>query len=152
MSSKSFPNQNSVHIPCLLHLGHIPSPSQSPRFRCPDKTSWLLQICVISCTEIFQVLAAVNMPMLLFWVVAPCGLVDRYQCFGGTYCLEPLKMEKAYFSRNVCIYLQEHTALQLRTLHAPAALPPVPTGQEAGLAPEPVWTPLPRLEPQSSSP
>jgi hypothetical protein len=25
--------------------------------------------------------------MLVFWVVTPCGLVGRYQCFGGTYCL-----------------------------------------------------------------
>jgi hypothetical protein len=42
--------------------------------------------------------------------------------------------------------------------HAPAALiPPVPIGQEAGWAPEPVWTqgyrknplPLPEIEPRS---
>jgi hypothetical protein len=25
--------------------------------------------------------------MLVFWVVALCGLVGRYQRFGGTYCL-----------------------------------------------------------------
>jgi hypothetical protein len=25
--------------------------------------------------------------MLVFWVVTPCGLVGRYQCFGETYCL-----------------------------------------------------------------
>jgi hypothetical protein len=25
------------------------------------------------------------MSMLVFWVVTPCGLVDRYQRFGETY-------------------------------------------------------------------
>jgi hypothetical protein len=25
--------------------------------------------------------------VLFFWVVTPCGLVVRYQCFGETYCL-----------------------------------------------------------------
>jgi hypothetical protein len=25
---------------------------------------------------------AVKMSMLIFWVVAPCGLVGRHQCFG----------------------------------------------------------------------
>jgi hypothetical protein len=27
------------------------------------------------------------MPMLVFWIVKPCGFVGRYQSFGGTYCL-----------------------------------------------------------------
>jgi hypothetical protein len=35
----------------------------------------------------FEVLTAVKMLMLFFWVVMLCGLVGRYQCFGGTYCL-----------------------------------------------------------------
>jgi hypothetical protein len=34
----------------------------------------------------FEVLTAVKMSMLLFWIVTPCGLVGRYQGFGGTYC------------------------------------------------------------------
>jgi hypothetical protein len=25
--------------------------------------------------------------MLIFWIVTLCGLLGRYQCFGGTYCL-----------------------------------------------------------------
>jgi hypothetical protein len=29
----------------------------------------------------FEVLIAVKMLMLAFWVVTPCGLVGRYQCF-----------------------------------------------------------------------
>jgi hypothetical protein len=32
-----------------------------------------------------EVLTAVRLTM--FWVVAPCRLVGRYQCFGETYCL-----------------------------------------------------------------
>jgi hypothetical protein len=35
----------------------------------------------------FQVHMAVKMSMLVFWVVTPCGLVGRYQRFGGTYRL-----------------------------------------------------------------
>jgi hypothetical protein len=34
------------------------------------------------------ILQQVNgMSVLDFWVVTPCGLVDRYQHFGGIYCL-----------------------------------------------------------------
>jgi hypothetical protein len=33
----------------------------------------------------FEVVTAVKMLMLVFWVVTPYGLVDKYQCFGGTY-------------------------------------------------------------------
>jgi hypothetical protein len=35
----------------------------------------------------FEVLKAVRMTTLLFWVVAPWRLVGRYQRFRGTYCL-----------------------------------------------------------------
>jgi hypothetical protein len=35
----------------------------------------------------FEVLTAVKMSILVFWVVTQCGLVGRYQRFGGTYCL-----------------------------------------------------------------
>jgi hypothetical protein len=35
----------------------------------------------------FEVLTAVRMTMLLFWVVSPCRLVSRYQHFEETYCL-----------------------------------------------------------------
>jgi hypothetical protein len=34
-----------------------------------------------------EVLTAAKMSMLVFWVIKPCGLVGRYQHFGGTYCL-----------------------------------------------------------------
>jgi hypothetical protein len=35
----------------------------------------------------FEALPAVKKSMLIFWVVTSCGLVGRYQRFGGTYCL-----------------------------------------------------------------
>jgi hypothetical protein len=34
----------------------------------------------------FEVLTAVKISTLVFWVVTPCGLVGRYQRFGGTHC------------------------------------------------------------------
>jgi hypothetical protein len=34
----------------------------------------------------FEVLTAVKMPIFVFWVVTPCGLVGRCQHFAGTYC------------------------------------------------------------------
>jgi hypothetical protein len=38
-------------------------------------------------TMMFEVLTAVKMSLLFFWVVAPRVLVGRYQRFGGTYCV-----------------------------------------------------------------
>jgi hypothetical protein len=35
----------------------------------------------------FEVLAAVCTKMAVFWVVAPCSLVEVYQRFTGPYCL-----------------------------------------------------------------
>jgi hypothetical protein len=35
----------------------------------------------------FEVLTAVKMSMLVFWVVKPNGLVGRYQRFGETSCV-----------------------------------------------------------------
>jgi hypothetical protein len=53
----------------------------------------------------FETLTAVKMSILVFWVVTPCGLVDRYQRFGdgGSMLL-----------RNIGIYLRVHVALQPR--------------------------------------
>jgi hypothetical protein len=34
----------------------------------------------------FDVITAVKILILLFWVVTPCGLVGRHHRFGGTYC------------------------------------------------------------------
>jgi hypothetical protein len=33
----------------------------------------------------FEVLMALTMKMAVFWVVAPCRLVEVYQCFRGTH-------------------------------------------------------------------
>jgi hypothetical protein len=35
----------------------------------------------------FEVLTTASMKMDVFWVVAPCSLVEVYQCFRGTRCL-----------------------------------------------------------------
>jgi hypothetical protein len=35
----------------------------------------------------FEVLTAVKMLMLIFWVFTPYGLVGTYKRFGGAYCL-----------------------------------------------------------------
>jgi hypothetical protein len=33
----------------------------------------------------FEVLMAMKMLMLVFWVVTPCGLADKFQSFGEMY-------------------------------------------------------------------
>jgi hypothetical protein len=38
----------------------------------------------------FEVLTAVSMKMAVFWVVAPCSLVEVYQRFRGPCCLHSL--------------------------------------------------------------
>jgi hypothetical protein len=35
----------------------------------------------------FEVLTAVSMKMAIFWVVAPCSLVEVYKLFRGPCCL-----------------------------------------------------------------
>jgi hypothetical protein len=30
---------------------------------------------------------AMKIQVMLFWLITPCSLVSRYQCFGGTYYL-----------------------------------------------------------------
>jgi hypothetical protein len=35
-----------------------------------------------------EVLTAVKMSLLVFWVVTPCGLAGRYQRFEGSYSLK----------------------------------------------------------------
>jgi hypothetical protein len=37
----------------------------------------------------FEVLTAVSMKMVVFWVAAPCSLVEVYQRFRGPCCDEP---------------------------------------------------------------
>jgi hypothetical protein len=61
---------------------------------------------------IFEVLTAVKVSTLVFWVVTPCGLVDRYQHFIGTY-FSP-EDGGSMLLRNVGIYLQIYKVLQPR--------------------------------------
>jgi hypothetical protein len=61
----------------------------------------------------FELLSAVKMLMLVFWVVTPCGLVRRYHRFGGTYTSGPEDGGRM-FLRNIGVYLKVHTALQPR--------------------------------------
>jgi hypothetical protein len=35
----------------------------------------------------FEVFTAVKMLMMVYWVATTCGLENRYQRFGATYCL-----------------------------------------------------------------
>jgi hypothetical protein len=35
----------------------------------------------------FEVFTAASTKMAVFWVVAPCSLVEVHQRFGGTFCL-----------------------------------------------------------------
>jgi hypothetical protein len=59
--------------------------------------------------EDFEVLSAVNMSMLFFWVVTLCGLVGRYQRFGGTYVyFLGLKM-KAVCSSEILVFTYKST-------------------------------------------
>jgi hypothetical protein len=49
------------------------------------------------------ILKQVSMFVFVFWAMAPCGLVRRYLCLGGTYCLYHQGLR--YFSlRNVSTY------------------------------------------------
>jgi hypothetical protein len=56
----------------------------------------------------FEVFTAVTIMMMLFWVLAPCGLVGRRQLFGETYCLHLQDFSPedgdSMFIRNVGIY------------------------------------------------
>jgi hypothetical protein len=39
------------------------------------------------CRLRLDVIMAMKMTLLSFWVMMPCRLVGKYQCFGETYCL-----------------------------------------------------------------
>jgi hypothetical protein len=68
----------------------------------------------------FEVLTAVSMKMAVFWVVAPCSLVEVYQRFGGPCCLHHqgdthrLDGGGSKDLRNVGKLLPDYTVLQPR--------------------------------------
>jgi hypothetical protein len=53
----------------------------------------------------FQVLKAMSMKMAVFWVVAPCSLVEVYRRFKGAFCLHHESDE--YFVLVKCGAFQE---------------------------------------------
>jgi hypothetical protein len=66
---------------------------------------------ILQCMK-YEVLTAVNMSLLVFRVVTPCGLAGRYQHFGGTYCphLQSWKWRQCFSEMLVSAY----TAFQPR--------------------------------------
>jgi hypothetical protein len=83
-------------------------------------SSWL-SVCVCMCTNLsiylvgFQVLMAASMNMAVFWVVAPCSLVDVYRRFRGASCLHHQGDDgSSKYLWNVGKLLSDYTALQPR--------------------------------------
>jgi hypothetical protein len=64
----------------------------------------------------FEVLTAVKMSMLFFWVVTPCRLVRRYHRFGLSL-LPSLTLKMEVCSSETFIYNQETTRCNTSTLH-----------------------------------
>jgi hypothetical protein len=54
----------------------------------------------------FQVPSTASMKMTVFWVIAPCSLVEVYRRFRGTYCL--------HHQGDECKLLPDYTAQQPR--------------------------------------
>jgi hypothetical protein len=61
----------------------------------------------------FEVFTALEILLLVFWVVTPCGLAGR-QRFGATYCFHLQGNESDIFLKNVGSYEQVHTASEPR--------------------------------------
>jgi hypothetical protein len=55
---------------------------------------------------IFEVVTVLEMSMFFFWAVTLCGLLGRYQRFGGAHCL----------------HLQETSALNMEAVCSPETL------------------------------
>jgi hypothetical protein len=87
-----------------------------------NQHSWMKPRRPISYCVRSEVLTALKMTMLFFWVVTPCGLVGRYQHFGETYCLhfqDRPEHGDSMFNRNFGIYLRVHAAPQPRRTVSP---------------------------------
>jgi hypothetical protein len=76
----------------VLCVGSVPV---TVLYHSTDRPSLLLYclLCLYNIEESgtaivgFEVLTAVSMKFAVFWVVAPCSLVEVYQCFRGPCCL-----------------------------------------------------------------
>jgi hypothetical protein len=68
----------AAHLSTLSDAGHVSCPKIS------------LPVSVLLGTSLvgFEVLTAVSTKMAVFWVVAPCSLVEVYQRFRGLCCLQ----------------------------------------------------------------
>jgi hypothetical protein len=66
----------------------------------------------------FEVFTAVKMLMLFFWVITSCGLVGRYQRFGGTYCLHLQAVSVSVRLININCYLVMFIQLWPLSLHS----------------------------------
>jgi hypothetical protein len=54
----------------------------------------------------FEVVTAASMKMIVFWVVAPCSLVEVYQLFRGACCLHHQGNEPASTSETLVNFYQ----------------------------------------------
>jgi hypothetical protein len=66
-------------------------------------STWLFTF--ISCTQSkefmrFKVLTVVNVKKSVFWDMTPCSLIDMYQSFGGTCCLDAQGTRVSYILNN----------------------------------------------------
>jgi hypothetical protein len=73
----------------FLLIHEICGSNPSPEIGYPGVTfSFCGSHYICTCRIIrFEVFMVVRMKMLFFWVLEPCQLVGRCQCFGETFCL-----------------------------------------------------------------
>jgi hypothetical protein len=99
------------------------------RLQCPShyiRTSYctLLQISIIwqfaNITWVrFEVPAAMDKKIMVYWYTTPCSLIDRYQRFGGICCLhlqDSIKMKLAGFSKRWHLFTKEHDVISQNTV------------------------------------
>jgi hypothetical protein len=68
---------------------------------------------------LFQVLTAVKMLIVVFWVVMPCGFAGSYQCFRGTYHLHQHPEDEGNTFHQRIVYLAcTHMASSIEKFHA----------------------------------
>jgi hypothetical protein len=60
----------------------------------------------------FEVITAVSTKMAVFWVVAPCSLVEAYQRFGGSCCLHHRGDERRH------LYTHRHENVKSQNVHS----------------------------------
>lgn len=60
-------------------------------------------MCIFKHTRL-KVLTAVNMSILVFWVVTTCGLISKHQRVGETYCTYEF-ITATHKYKNVCLYV-----------------------------------------------